>query len=180
MGEEDRRLLGEIREALVQMPNNPEGIAGWLLSNYNLNKVDNETPAPARFYSPTLDEGPESKPRHPVAAARRQDKQVESANVLAKDDTTPSTTYFSRTGVKGKTASEIKSLAEKIKSNSASVPENWAALAWEQEEQLPEEYSEEPAEEEDPIFKMLGEKQKAAQSELRRSGAVGNIRRSGG
>lgn len=42
-------LLEEIREALIQMPADPEGLAGWLLSNYQLIKIGTGEPV-QEFY----------------------------------------------------------------------------------------------------------------------------------
>jgi hypothetical protein len=39
MSDTEVHLLGELREAMNDMPNNPEGIAGWLLSHYQLAKI---------------------------------------------------------------------------------------------------------------------------------------------
>lgn len=48
MNDKAKELLDEIREAINDMPNDPEGLAGWLLSNYKLIKVgDGE---PVNFY----------------------------------------------------------------------------------------------------------------------------------
>ena len=37
-------LLDEIKEALSKMPNDPEGLAGWLLSNYEMRKIGSAEP----------------------------------------------------------------------------------------------------------------------------------------
>lgn len=39
-----RELLNELSDALKSMPNDPEGIAGWLLSHYELRKVGTGKP----------------------------------------------------------------------------------------------------------------------------------------
>ena len=44
MGEKSKDLLDELREAMVRMPNDPEGLAGWLLSNYKLHKIGDAEP----------------------------------------------------------------------------------------------------------------------------------------
>jgi len=48
MDEDAKSLLDELREAMSKMPNDPEGLAGWLLSNYKLIKVG--TAEPTDFY----------------------------------------------------------------------------------------------------------------------------------
>jgi hypothetical protein len=40
----DRDLLTELRDAMAKMPNDPEGLAGWLLSNYKLHKIGTAEP----------------------------------------------------------------------------------------------------------------------------------------
>lgn len=44
MGEKSKNLLDELREAMARMPNDPEGLAGWLLSNYKLHKIGDAEP----------------------------------------------------------------------------------------------------------------------------------------
>ncbi len=44
MGESSKALLDELRDAMARMPNDPEGLAGWLLSNYKLAKIGDAEP----------------------------------------------------------------------------------------------------------------------------------------
>ncbi|NJO18720.1 MAG: hypothetical protein HC877_24270 [Thioploca sp.] len=44
MHESSKRLLDELAEAMERMPNDPEGLAGWLLSNYELRKIGDGEP----------------------------------------------------------------------------------------------------------------------------------------
>ena len=48
MDEASKELLDELREAMESMPNDPEGLAGWLLSNYKLHKIG--TAEPTEFH----------------------------------------------------------------------------------------------------------------------------------
>lgn len=50
MDEKSQELLAELREAMAKMPNDPEALAGWLLSNYRLHKIG--TAEPTKFYKP--------------------------------------------------------------------------------------------------------------------------------
>jgi len=43
-------LLDEIKEALKKMPNDPDGLAGWLLSNYEMRKIGSAEPV--QFFNP--------------------------------------------------------------------------------------------------------------------------------
>lgn len=49
MDETCQNLLVELKEAMERMPNNPEGLAGWLVTNYRLTKVGDAQPT--HFYS---------------------------------------------------------------------------------------------------------------------------------
>lgn len=44
MTEDSKQLLDELRDAMKRMPNDPEGLSGWLLSNYVLRKVGSAEP----------------------------------------------------------------------------------------------------------------------------------------
>ena len=44
MGEPTQSLLKELTEAMEKMPNNPQGVAGWLLSNYRFQKMGSGQP----------------------------------------------------------------------------------------------------------------------------------------
>jgi hypothetical protein len=44
MNDASLELLDELKEALERMPNDPEGVAGWLLSNYEMRKVGTGEP----------------------------------------------------------------------------------------------------------------------------------------
>ena len=48
MSEDSIELMAGLKNALEQMPNDPQGIAGWLLSNYRMQKVG--TGEPTGFY----------------------------------------------------------------------------------------------------------------------------------
>jgi hypothetical protein len=43
-----REFMNELKEALAKMPNDPEGLAGWLLSNYRMEKIGSGEPT--EFY----------------------------------------------------------------------------------------------------------------------------------
>jgi hypothetical protein len=44
MSESTKELLEELSSAMERMPNDPEGLAGWLLSNYSLKKIGSAEP----------------------------------------------------------------------------------------------------------------------------------------
>lgn len=41
---EDKELLEELTAAMERMPNNPQGLAGWLISNYRFQKIGDAQP----------------------------------------------------------------------------------------------------------------------------------------
>lgn len=49
MTTEDQELFSEIKTAMEKMPNDPEGLAGWLLSTFHLQKIGEI--APTEFYN---------------------------------------------------------------------------------------------------------------------------------
>jgi hypothetical protein len=49
MNDSMQELLSELKEALARMPNDPEGLAGWLLSNYQLIKIGTGEPVQEFF-----------------------------------------------------------------------------------------------------------------------------------
>lgn len=52
MNEAAQELLKNLGEALEKMPNDPHGIAGWLLSNYELRKIGTGEPVNEFYGSP--------------------------------------------------------------------------------------------------------------------------------
>lgn len=71
MDDASKELLNELREAMSKMPNDPEGLAGWLLSNYVLRKVG--AAEPVNFH------------RKPTAAEVAQEKKLKVAKNPVQD-----------------------------------------------------------------------------------------------
>jgi len=44
MPEETKTLMDELASAMQKMPNDPQGVSGWLLSNYHFQKIGTEAP----------------------------------------------------------------------------------------------------------------------------------------
>lgn len=89
-----KELLDELREAIKRMPNDAEGLAGWILSNYQLQKVG--TAEPTQFHrkpvenlqSPHPAEGNLKIANNPVQAMLKRtgmSKEIEASrhNALA-------------------------------------------------------------------------------------------------
>ena len=52
MDEKSKLLLEELTKALLEIPNNPQGIAGWLISKYHIEKISDEVPELPEFHEP--------------------------------------------------------------------------------------------------------------------------------
>lgn len=50
MTDKTKELLDEIKQAMERMPNDPEGLSGWLVSNYKMVKIGDASPT--TFYGP--------------------------------------------------------------------------------------------------------------------------------
>lgn len=50
MTSDDLSVLAEVRDAMSQMPNNPEGIASWLMTHYKLVRQGSGSPEPTTFH----------------------------------------------------------------------------------------------------------------------------------
>lgn len=59
LDEESKELLDELRNAMKEMPNDPEGVAGWLLSNYKIVKIGEAQPV--NFYGRKLTSQPDQQ-----------------------------------------------------------------------------------------------------------------------
>lgn len=51
MDEDTYSFLNELKETMLKMPNDPEGVAGWLISNYQMIKIGSGEPT--EFYRKT-------------------------------------------------------------------------------------------------------------------------------
>ena|SRR5690606_34784338 len=50
MSSESKELMEELQDAISKMPNDPKGLAGWILSNFRIKKIGSAEPT-ERFYS---------------------------------------------------------------------------------------------------------------------------------
>jgi len=90
-------MLTELKEAMAKMPNDPEGLAGWLLSHYSLTKIGTAEPAPT-FHR---------KNEH-------KENDDEELKINSKENK-PASTFFKRAGVENLKNPKIKKMAEQIK-----------------------------------------------------------------
>ena len=104
MDEHAKSLLDELRKAIEKMPNNPEGLAGWILSNYKLYKIGDA--APTEFYQVRQDQTqtqPQPQPQPQPQSVLQSKSVVEN----------PVHKFLQRTGV-AKQISERKDLKDII------------------------------------------------------------------
>jgi hypothetical protein len=91
MNDSMQELLSELKEALARMPNDPEGLAGWLLSNYQLTKIGTGEPV-QEFYG---------------------QKKISSQDVV-KPSSNRVQEFFKNAGIK-KPEKDYKSIVDEIK-----------------------------------------------------------------
>jgi hypothetical protein len=92
--EPTQELMRELKDAMEQMPNDPQGLAGWLLSNYRMEKVgDGE---PTGFYGPK----PKNEP-----PADKSDLKI-AQNRLQQ--------FFKNAGIKNPTQNRMADLVKQI------------------------------------------------------------------
>ena len=72
MNDAAQELLKELGEALVKMPNDPQGIAGWLLSNYELRKIGTGEPVNEFYGTPK-----QSKPGQPPGTLKVPESRIQ-------------------------------------------------------------------------------------------------------
>jgi hypothetical protein len=111
MTENSQELMDSLKEALLQMPNDPEGLAVWLLSNYNMVKVGTGEPV-QRFY------GTNAK----YSGTR---EEIDESNLKIRDNSNMSK-FFKRAGVPNIDKSSIE---RKKFGNSSDSNKNYASLA---------------------------------------------------
>jgi hypothetical protein len=97
--DQTKDLYNELKEAMLRMPNDPVGLAGWLLDNYKLHKIGSAEPV-SKFYNSSL----------------KEESYKESKNKTASVEKTHE--FFQRAGVspqiKGKPSKDYSSLVEQI------------------------------------------------------------------
>lgn len=89
-------FMAELADAFERMPNDPRGIAGWILSNYRLSKINDEQP-PAQFYRP----------------GQVQQQNIDDSQLKVAPDVTNK--FFNRAGLKTSRQQQLIEAAKKIK-----------------------------------------------------------------
>lgn len=96
-----KQLLDELTDAMIRMPNDPQGVAGWLLSNYRLAKMGEHIEPTEKFHR-------QSKTR--AASDSNEQSLAIADNTVQK--------FLKRTGQSGKLAennAKLAKLAQQLK-----------------------------------------------------------------
>lgn len=111
MNEATLDLLADIKEALEKMPNDPEGIAGWLLANYEMRKVGSGEPV-SQFFPPSNNfQNPRANVGHNMVtqlgpnATLAEKEAFLRANPVTRS--TPLDRFYQNAGVRPKNYKEI-------------------------------------------------------------------------
>jgi hypothetical protein len=103
--DQTKELYTELKDAMIRMPNDPVGLAGWLLDNYKLIKIGSAEPV-EKFYS-------------------KETKQVRSTDKKAVDNKKTSSTdpneFFQRAGVSPTTKPKNKNYAAIVEELNSSI-----------------------------------------------------------
>ncbi len=104
MNEDNKQLLIELREAMSKMPNDPEGLAGWLLSNYNLHKVGTAEPTSFHRYQEKSKRSKSSDGNESEELTPEQITANERAKLFAKNAGVPNNNHLAEMAKKIKAA----------------------------------------------------------------------------
>ncbi len=113
MSSQTKELLSELREAMLKMPNDAEGLAGWLLSNYNLEKIGSAEPT--NFHRKK-----QSKPKKQQDQDYDNDEaddELQTGEKIVSDEHVSK--FFKGAGVKNN--SHLSELAARVKKQNANV-----------------------------------------------------------
>ena len=111
-------LLDELKAAFEKMPNDPEGLAGWLLSNYEMKKVGTAEPV-QQFYGsqmPVYGQQPMYQQQQYRPYPQQNDMAEKEAALRAnpKYAVNKLETFYQNAGVKPKTKAHYSALAQQI------------------------------------------------------------------
>lgn len=111
-------MLDELKAAFEKMPNDPEGLAGWLLSNYEMKKIGTAEPV-QQFYGSQM--APYGQPMYPQQQMYRpfpqQNDMAEKEAALRanpKHAVNKLETFYQNAGIKPKTRAHYSALAQQI------------------------------------------------------------------
>ena len=144
MNDSSKGLLDELTLAMEKMPNNPQGVAGWLLSNYIFEKIGDAVPA-EKFHQKNV---------------RTKNDDVDSGNLKVADN--PVHKFLSRTnsfrGIQ-ETTSKLADKSSKLAQMARGIAEVETEAVVEAE--LPEEMDEAELEEREAMAQRGPKKSRA-------------------
>lgn len=79
----DKELIDELSKALEEMPNDPQGVAGWLLSNYEVRKIGEAKPVD-KFYRGVPEKIEHSEETDKDEKQRRYEGFLERTNMMGQ------------------------------------------------------------------------------------------------
>lgn len=109
-------LLDELKAAFEKMPNDPEGLSGWLLSNYEMRKIGTAEPV-QQFYGSQMPYYPQpGYQQQPIYRQQNPELAEKEAALRAnpKYATNKLETFYQNAGVKPKTKAHYSALAQQI------------------------------------------------------------------
>jgi hypothetical protein len=112
MTDSSQELMASLKDALLQMPNDPEGLAVWLLSNYDMRKVGSGEPV-QRFY------GTEAK-------YSNFNKNADESNLKIRENTIDK--FYKNAGLSNINKSDLQEKLNKAKAK-VNINKNYAGLA---------------------------------------------------
>lgn len=164
MNEATLDLLDELKEALEEMPNDPEGLAGWLLSNYEMRKIGTGEPV-GQFYgspqhhssgqvgnqlptNPHYQQFTKQGQRPPTIGGEMVDKeaQLRSQPKVAQNKLQQ---FYANAGVKPKNQQKYAALAQQIQGDGVDGPDYGTEEEYDYD---PYDQGGVPAEAQDPDF----------------------------
>jgi len=90
MNDESQQLMQDLADAMTRMPNDPQGLAGWLISNYSLFKIGDGSPTEhfhrkgAQIDESNLKIAPDLNNNEFLKRAGLTDQQLKTQQALAK------------------------------------------------------------------------------------------------
>jgi len=105
--DQTKEVYNELKEAMLRMPNDPVGLAGWLLDNYKLYKIGSAEPVD-KFYNSNIKEN-------------KENKELKSSSKIKTASAEKTSEFFQRAGVSPQTKSRLPKdysvLVDQINSN---------------------------------------------------------------
>ena len=86
MDDTARQLMSDLAEAMERMPNDPKGLAGWLLSNYRLRKIGDGEPVGQFYHEGARRQQPAGQPGNDIDTSNLRQAQSPVDQFLSRTD----------------------------------------------------------------------------------------------